>query len=127
MIEKGDAEAQGRHFLYDNPMVIRYEGEDISLQKNFDIHQGLVDESSTRVGDMLLTPLCETPEKARAQFTILWQAKAKDGGEHFTAFVGEDWIVQRNGSGELKIVVLINSFHLAVPGLDVSTRSVLDG
>jgi hypothetical protein len=68
--------------------------------------------------DMLLTQLCDQPEKARAVFTVYWQGRLKDNaGPNATikCYVGEDWIVQRNAGGVLKFVQYINTFHQFLP------------
>jgi len=118
MIEKGDAAAQAKYFLYPEPMIILLRGEDISMQKNYEIHQKLVDEIHLAQDDMLLTQLCDQPEKARAVFTVYWQGRLKDNdGPDATikCYVGEDWIVQRDAGGDLKFVQYINTFHHFLP------------
>jgi len=118
MIEKGDATAQAQYFLYPEPMIILLRGEDISMQKNYEIHQKLVDERHLAEDDMLLTQLCDQPEKARAVFTVYWQGRLKDNDDPdatIKCYVGEDWIVQRNAGGVLKFVQYINTFHQFLP------------
>jgi len=118
MIEKGDAASQAQYFLYPEPMIILLRGEDISMQKNYEIHQKLVDERHLAEDDMLLTQLCDQPEKARAVFTVYWQGRLKDNDDPdatIKCYVGEDWIVQRNAGGVLKFVQYINTFHQFLP------------
>ena len=58
-----------------------------------------------------ITPLCDDPERAHTVGAVYWEARplgSSDGGL-IKCIVGEDWIVQRIPSGELKIALYINS------------------
>lgn len=113
MIEKGNAAEQGRYFLHPEPRIFIPHGEDVSLQKNYEIHQTLADEKHTAVRDWELTPLCDSPERARIVGAVFWEGRLVDSAEGATikCCVGEDWIVQRAPSGELKIALYVNTFH----------------
>ena len=79
--------------------------------------QKLADEVHWTVGTWDITPLSDNPERARAQGIVYWQGRHVDqaGGALLKCYVGEDWVVERVPSGELKFVIYINSFHRFLP------------
>lgn len=117
MLEKGTAGQQGAFFLHPEPRIFILHGQDISLQQNYEIHQGLVDEVHEVFPDWEVTQLSETPERARAVGAVYWEGRVVDSeeGALIKAVVGEEWIVQRVPSGELKIALYINSYHHFLP------------
>lgn len=117
MIDKGDAAAQAAFFLHPEPRIFVPHGEDISMQVNYEIHQRLADEKHLPFADWNITPLCDEPERARAVGAVYWQGRLVDGAADaiIKCVVGEDWIVQRLPSGELKIALYINSYHHFLP------------
>jgi hypothetical protein len=48
---------------------------------------------------------------------VYWQGRLVDSTKDawIKCVVGEDWIVQRTPSGELKIALYINSYHHLLP------------
>ena len=117
MFEKGDADAQGRFFLHPKPLIFVPHGEDIPLETNYEIHQKLTDERHAVLDPVDITPLCDAPERARVVCAVYWEGRpteSTDGGL-IKCVVGEDWIVQRIESGELKIALYINSYHRFLP------------
>lgn len=66
-----------------------------------------------------ITPLSDNPERARAQAQgiVYWQGRHVDqaDGALLKCYVGEDWVVERVPSGELKFVIYVNSFHRFLP------------
>ena len=117
MLEKGTAEDQAAFFLHPEPRIFILHGEDISLQQNYEIHQRLVDEVHAVCDQWQITQLSDSPERARAVGAVYWQGRLVDSNEDelIKAIVGEDWIVQRVPSGELKIALYINSYHHFLP------------
>jgi hypothetical protein len=117
MIEKGTAAEQAAFFLHPEPRIFIPHGEDISLQQNYEIHQTLADELHVPCAEWLVTPLCDQPERARAVGAVYWQGRLVDSAADalIKVVVGEDWIVQRTTSGELKIALYINSYHHFLP------------
>ncbi len=117
MIDKGDAAAQAAFFLHPEPRIFVPHGEDISMQMNYEIHQRLVDEKHAPFADWNITPLCSEPERVRAVGAVYWQGRLVDGAPDaiIKCVVGEDWIVQRLPSGDLKIALYINSYHHFLP------------
>lgn len=117
MFDKGDAAAQARYFLHPQPRIFIPHGEDLTLQDNYQIHQKLTDESHSIVEPFDVTKLCDTPERARAVGAVYWQGRVvgSDKDAVIKCVVGEDWIVQRVPSGDLKIALYINSYHHFLP------------
>jgi hypothetical protein len=117
MIKKGDAAAQAKFFLYPDSRIYILHGEDISLQQNYEIHQRLTNEMHVTLEGWEITPLYSQPERVRAVGAVYWQgrlvASAKDA--LIKVVVGEDWVMQRNPAGELKIALLINAYHHFLP------------
>lgn len=117
MFDKGTAEDQAKFFLHPEPRIFISHGEDISLQTNYDIHQNLTDEKHVVLEPWDITPLCDEPERARAVGAVYWEGRpvgSVEGGL-IKCVVGEDWIVQRLPSGELKIALYVNSYHHFLP------------
>jgi hypothetical protein len=87
------------------------------MQMNYEIHQGLTDEKHIVVDPWNITQLCDLPARARAVCAVYWEGRPIDGaaGDLIKCVVGEDWIVQRLPSGELKIALYINSYHHFLP------------
>ena len=117
MFDKGDAAAQGRFFLHPEPRIFIPHGADLTLQDNYEIHQRLTDESHHIIEPLDVTPLSDAPERARAVCAVYWQGRVigSDESAIIKCVVGEDWIVQRTESGELKIALYVNSYHHFLP------------
>lgn len=116
-IKKGTGEEQAKFFLHPEPRIFILHGEDISLQQNYEIHQRLVDEQHVPSDSWEITQLSDNPERARAVGSVYWQGRPIDssGDQLIKAIVGEDWVVQRDSAGELKIALYINSYHHFLP------------
>jgi len=116
MIAKGTAAEQARFFPHPEPRIIVLHGEDITLQKNYEIHQALTDEMH-RSEHWEVTPLSDDPERVRAVGRVYWQGRPANAppGTLLKCYVGEDWIVQRVPSGDLKIALYINTYHQFLP------------
>jgi hypothetical protein len=117
MFDKGSAEDQAKFFLHPDPRIIVLHGEDISMQTNYEIHQRLTDEKHIVMDDWQVSQLCDQPERARGIGAVYWEGRLIDSpdGALIKAIVGEDWVVQRMPSGELKIALYINSYHHFLP------------
>jgi hypothetical protein len=118
MVKKATAVEQARFFLYPESRIFVLHGGDLTLQANYEIHQKLVDEIHGTVGTWDITPLSDNPERARAQGIVYWQGRHVDSadGALLKCYVGEDWVVERVPSGELKFVVYVNTDHSFLPG-----------
>jgi hypothetical protein len=117
MYEKGSAAAQAAFFLHPEPRIFILHGEDITLQQNYEIHRKLTDERHIPAEQWEITPLCDKPERARAVGAVYWEGRPVDPGDGglVKCLVGEDWVVQRNEAGDLKIALYINSYHHFLP------------
>lgn len=117
MYEKGSAKDQAKFFLYPEPRIFIPHGEDISLQTNYEIHQTLTDEKHVLMDQWEITALCDQPERARVVGAVYWEGRLLNSAEKalIKCVVGEDWIVQRLPSGELKIALYINAYHHFLP------------
>jgi|SRR5437763_4106677 len=113
----GTAAEQAKFFLHPEPRIFVLHGEDVSLQANYEIHQRLTDERHIAGEEWKVTPLNDAPERVRAVGAVYWQGrlKASPEGALIKCIVGEDWIVQRIPSGELKIALYINPYHHFLP------------
>lgn len=113
----GTAAEQARFFLHPEPRIYVLHGEDVSMQANHEIHQKLTDERHVTGEQWAITPLCDQPERARAIGSVYWEGRVKGtpAGALMKCIVGEDWVVQRVPSGELKIALFINPYHHFLP------------
>ncbi len=117
MIKKGTAAEQAAFFLDpEHARVVVPHGEDLSMQDNYEIHQTLTDEVHIPLEPMDITPLSAAPERARAVGAVYWEGRFVSAPDAvIKIIVGEDWIVQRDPAGELKIVLYINAYHYRLP------------
>jgi len=116
-IEKGDAAAQAAFFAHPAPIIHVAHASDLTLQDNHEVHQGMADEEFFHLEPWTVTQLCDEPERARAVGGVLWQGRQLDDeqGGIVKVVVGEDWIVQREPSGELKFALYLNTHHQVLP------------
>jgi hypothetical protein len=117
MIRKGTAAEQAAFFLRpDEARVIVPHGEDITMQANYEVHQLLTDEVHVPLDPLDVTMLSDEPERARSAGAVYWEGRSVASPDAvIKAVVGEDWIVERDASGALKIVLYINPFHYFLP------------
>ncbi len=116
MVRKGSAAEQAAFFLYpDDARVIVPHGEDISMQANYDVHQRLTDEVHVALEPFDVTMVATQPERAHSVGAVYWEGRLINSDAVIKAVVGEDWIVQRDESGGLKIVLYINPYHYFLP------------
>ncbi len=115
-IEKGDAAAQGRFFLYPDPVIFVPHAGDVTLQRNYEIHQGLTDERCINLQPWDFQVTSTNPERARATGNVYWEGVPVGGTKGpIKVIVGEDWIVQRVTDGSVKFALYINSHHQVLP------------
>jgi hypothetical protein len=113
----GTAAEQARFFLHPEPRIFILHGEDVSLQTNYEIHQRLTDERHLLIEPWDVTPLSQSPQRVRVVGALYWEGRLKGSpdGALIKCMVGEDWIVQRLPSGELKIALYMNAYHNFLP------------
>ena len=114
-IEKGDAAEQGKFFLYVDPMIFLPHAADVTLQRNYEIHQALSNERCVNLEPWDFQITCTEPERARATGNVYWEGVPVGSSKPIKVIVGEDWIVQRVPDGSLKIALYINPHHLLLP------------
>jgi hypothetical protein len=116
-VEKGDAAAQAAFFIHPDPVICVEHASDLTLQANYESHRGITDEEFVHLEPWTVTQLCEQPERARAVGGVLWQGQSigAEAQGLIKVVVGEDWIVQRVPTGELKFALYINTHHQLLP------------
>lgn len=117
MFDKGDAAAQAAYFLYPEPRIYILRGADLTLEDNYRIHQKLTDERHEIIEPMDVVQLSTSPDRARAIGAVYWQGRVVGALSDAVVkcLVGEDWIVQRDVGGDLKIALYINTYHRFLP------------
>ena len=109
----GSPAEQAAFFLHPHARIfIVSSGVTIDLDEHHKLHTQWVNERH-ELGGFTLTRLSETPERVRAIGTVYWEAQdpKRPPPNVIKAVVGEDWIVERIPSGELKFVLYMNLFH----------------
>ena len=114
-IEKGDAAAQGEFFLYPNSIIYVPHASDLTLQKNYEIHQGLTDERCVNLMPWDFQNTSTSPERVRITGDVYWEGRQTKSGGLLKVIVGEDWVIERVADGSLKIVLYINTHHRVLP------------
>ena len=86
------------------------------FEEHYKLHAQWINELHT-LGDFSLTPLSASPERVRAIGTVYWQGeyRARPAPNVIKAVVGEDWVLERTPSHELKFVLYMNTFHHLLP------------
>ena len=97
-------------------IYIAWNGATIDLDDHAKLHARWINERHS-FGHFVLTPLHASPERARATGSVYWEAEDRErpAPNVIKAIVGEDWIVERATSGELKFVLYVNTFHHTLP------------
>jgi hypothetical protein len=111
------AAEQAQFFLDPHARIyVAWNGATISLEDHETLHAQWINERHS-FGHFDLTPLNASPERVRARGTVYWQAEfpERPPPNVIKAVVGEDWIIERAASGELKFVLYINTFHHFLP------------
>ena len=111
------AAEQGQFFLDPHARIyIAWNGATIRLEDHETLHAQWINEHHS-FGHFDLTPLNASPERVRARGTVYWQAEFPGAPPPnvIKAVVGEDWIIERAASGDLKFVLYVNTFHHFLP------------
>src|SRR4029078_4277612 len=106
------AAEQAQFFFHPHARIyVIWNGATISLEDHEKLHAQWINEQH-RFGHFDLTPLNASPERVRARGTVYWQAEFPDrpAPNVIKAVVGEDWLLERANSGELKFVLYVNTF-----------------
>jgi hypothetical protein len=116
MLEKGTGAEQASFFLRPHEArVIVHHGEDLSPDDNYDVHQKLTDEKHVPLEPWDIVTLSNEPERARAVGAVYWEGRIVGTADVVKCVDGEDWIVQRDQDGALKVAVYVNPFHYFLP------------
>jgi hypothetical protein len=113
----GAAAAQAAFFLDPNSRIVVVQGgETISFPEHETLHKQWTNERHL-FGRFNITTLNAKPERVRATGTVYWEAQYRDRPPPnvIKAVVGEDWIIERIPSGELRYVLYMNTFHHLLP------------
>jgi hypothetical protein len=103
------------HFFLDPHarIYVAWNGATINLKEHETLHAQWINS----FGHFDLTELNASPDRVRARGTVYWQAEfpERPPPSVIKAVVGEDWIIERAASGELKFVLYVNTFHHFLP------------
>jgi hypothetical protein len=117
-VANGASAAEQAQFFIDPHarIYVAWNGATISFKDHETLHAQWINEHHS-FGHFDLTPLNASPERVRARGTVYWQAEFPERPQPnvIKAVVGEDWIIERAASGELKFVLYINTFHHFLP------------
>ena len=107
-----------QRFLLDrhSRIYVLWNGSSIDFDEHRKLHDQWINELH-RFGHFELTPLNASPERVRATGTVYWEAEfaGRPAPNVIKAVVGEDWILERSPSGDLKFVLYMNTFHHSLP------------
>ncbi len=109
--EGGVAERE-RFFLHDNPRIyVQEQGVSMTLDEHAAYHSQFGKQILT-LGDFTVMTLSEDPDRARALGSFYWEGHFKDTTKRpLRCVVGEDWLLERTPSGEVKFVLWLNTMH----------------
>ena len=113
----GPAADQAAFFLDPNSRIyVLANGATFGFEEHQKLHAQWINEIY-RFGHFALTRLNALPERVRATGSVYWQAEfaGRPAPNIIKAVVGEDWIIERKPSGDLKFVLYMNTFHHPLP------------
>ena len=114
----GAAPDQAAFFLFEARVYVLETGATFSMEEHERFHAQF-DEEEHVLGDLVVVPLSDEPERARATGTVYWRARYRDRSRgEIRAVVGEDFVVERAPSGEVRFVLYLNTFHHFLPGAE---------
>ena len=107
-------------FLHQPPRIyVQETGASMTLEEHHAYHEQF-ERQVLELGDFVVTQLSDAPERARAVGSLYWEAHFPGDAEPpLRCIVGEDWIVERVPSGELKFVLWLNTLHHFLPDSSV--------
>ena len=89
-------------------------GTSIDMEELHEFHQRFKQEKM-ELSRFNVMSLSDEPARARTLGTVYWEAVSYEADKTINSVVGEDWILERTSSGELKFVLYINTFHHQLP------------
>ncbi len=120
-LRQGATLAEREAFFVHHParIYVQYTGDSMTLEEHHAYHAQFA-RQILRLGDFVVAPLSDAPERARALGSLYWEAHFPDDAQPpLRCIVGEDWIVQRVADGSLKFVLWLNTMHHFLPGSGV--------
>ena len=114
---RGSAADQAAFFLDPHSRIyVLANGVTFGFEEHQKLHTQWINEIH-RLGHLTLTPLNASPERVRATGSVYWQVEVagRPSPNVIKAVVGEDWIIERTPSGDLKFVLYMNTFHHPLP------------
>ena len=114
-LRDGDAPVSQRAalFLHPDPRIyVQESGVSMTLEEHAAYHAQF-SRQVLEVGDFTVAQLCKAPERARALGSLYWEAHFPEtkGKPPLRCVVGEDWILERIPSGDLRMVLWLNTMH----------------
>jgi hypothetical protein len=110
----GSAADQAAFFLDPHSRIyVLWNGTTFDFEEHRKLHAQWINELH-QFGPFTLTPLSASPERVRATGTVYWQAEfaGRPTPNMIKAVIGEDWILERTPSGDLKYVLyMVTSYH----------------
>lgn len=116
-LRNGGTVAGREAFFKFNParIYVQESGDAMTLDEHHAYHSQFA-RQILRLGDFVLAPLSDAPERARAIGSLYWEAHFPDPATPpLRCIVGEDWIVERTADGTLKFVLWLNTMHHFLP------------
>ncbi|MBJ3776616.1 hypothetical protein [Acuticoccus mangrovi] len=115
-LRNGGTVAERERFFVHHParIYVQETGASMTLEEHHAYHTQFA-RQVLRLGDFVVAPLSDAPERARAIGSLYWEAHvADDRTPPLRCIVGEDWIVERTPEG-LKFVLWLNTMHHFLP------------
>jgi len=121
----GTVAERSAFFLNPYPRIyVQETGVSMTLEGHHAYHQRFT-KQVLRLGEFVVAPLCDRPERARAIGSLYWEAHDPDPAvPPLRCIVGEDWIVERSPDGRLKFVLWLNTMHHFLPDSSVQALEV---
>ena len=112
---RGTADELAAFFLNPCPRIYFADtGNSIGMEELHAFHQRFKREKM-ELSRFNVMPLNDEPARARTLGTVYREAVSDEAGKTINSVVGEDWILERTSSSELKFVLYLNTFHHQLP------------
>jgi hypothetical protein len=122
MLRREDHSVESRVDMFVHPdarIYILESGVSLTMAEHAAYHSQFASQDLA-LGDFTISQLSDQPERARALGSLYWEAHFADPDKPpLRCVVGEDWIVERIPSGELRFVLWLNTIHHFLAGSPV--------
>ena len=128
-LRNGGTVAEREGFFLNHParIYVQNTGASMTLEEHHAYHSQFA-RQVLRLGEFVVAPLSEAPERARALGSFYWEAHFPgDASPPLRCIVGEDWIVERVADGTLKFVLWLNTMHHFLPDSGVERLDLAAG